>query len=123
MDQVIELASKYPNNKFLIINADTVPRAAYDADIQHFPVALISFGGDCNRTLVHLDDYYQWNEQYEWKDTQSTDFCNLGINFTKKLEKEMKSFSCSYNSKAGTHSYTHGIDTDNLNVKRVGWPS
>ncbi|BAM40166.1 uncharacterized protein TOT_020000428 [Theileria orientalis strain Shintoku] len=138
LDSVNELSSAFPSNKFLLVDSDMVPRSAYDADVQHFPSALLSYGGDLYRDLVseesgfnpNLRSYYNWSFTHFEKENPENNACVLPMNFYNSVVKAIKKFS-SYNgkkvssikSKAGTHSYTHGIDTDNLNLKRVGWPT
>ncbi|GIX60809.1 RNA-binding protein, putative [Babesia caballi] len=138
LDCVDRLSHEYPANKFLVIDADQVPRAAYDADLQQFPAALISFGGDVYRRLVQESSGYpaDWQGSPQWElpscaDTQGTVQCTLPGAFYSSVKREIELFGVNYNGcevsslplRSGTHSYTHGIDTDNLNVKRVGWPT
>ncbi|UVC54655.1 hypothetical protein MACJ_003624 [Theileria orientalis] len=138
LDSVNELSESFPLNKFLLVDSDLVPRSAYDADVQHFPSALISYGGDLYRDLVSEESgfnpttrrYYSWTFNCSGEENLENNVCVLPKNFYNSVLNAIKKFS-SYNgkkvssikSKAGTHSYTHGIDTDNLNVKRVGWPT
>ncbi|GBE59115.1 RNA-binding protein, putative [Babesia ovata] len=139
LDCVDRLSREYPGNKFLVIDADQVPRAAYDADLQQFPAALLSFGGDVYRRLVQETNGYPsgWQAVPQWElpscgtDSQSPVECTLPEAFYTSVKREIESFAGSFHgqpiatlkSRSGTHSYTHGIDTDNLNVKRVGWPT
>ncbi|ORM41887.1 uncharacterized protein BXIN_0531 [Babesia sp. Xinjiang] len=138
-DTVARLSTEHPGHRFLIIDADQVPRAAYDADLQQFPAVLLSFGGDIYRRLVQVSGGYpdNWQASPQWglpscsSDIQPSVECTLPETFYESVKREIKTFSANYNgreiaslkSRAGTHSYSHGIDTDNLNVKRVGWPT
>ncbi|KAK2196690.1 Thioredoxin-like superfamily [Babesia duncani] len=129
------LAKEYPTNRFLVVDADLVPRAAYDADIQQFPSVLVSYGGDLFRDLIQGSTGYPlgWRAAPRWDATtiQSDVACILPETFYKSIKNSVDTFYrkhdgksiSSIKTKAGTHSYTHGIDTDNLNVKRVGWPT
>ncbi|GFE53137.1 RNA-binding protein, putative [Babesia ovis] len=139
LECVDQLSREYSGNKFLIIDADQVPRAAYDADLQQFPAVLLSFGGDIYRRLVQVTGGYpnDWQAVPRWdlpsnsQDDQPSVECTLPGNLYASVKSEIASFAANYHgkeiaslkSRCGTHSYTHGIDTDNLNVKRVGWPT
>nr|BAN64935.1 hypothetical protein [Babesia bovis] len=136
-DCIDQLSMEYPGNRFLIIDADQVPRAAYDADLQQFPAVLLSFGGDIYRRLLQVSGGYpsDWEGSPRWdlmgSGLQPSVECTLPGNLYAQVKDEVTLFStklvdkdiASIKSRCGTHSYTHGIDTDNLNVKRVGWPT
>lgn len=138
LDSVNKLSSEFPLNTFLLVDSDLVPRSAYDADVQHFPSALLSYGGDLYRDMISEESGYtdKWSNSYTWQFTgeqsQSTQDqqCALPEKFYKSVLRAMNKFNnydgkkvSAIKSRAGTHSYTHGIDTDNLNLKRVGWPT
>lgn len=139
LDCVDRLSLEFPANTFLVIDADQVPRAAYDADLQQFPAALLSFGGDVYRRLIQENGGYppDWQGTLQWElpptssDGSPSVDCVLPGLFYKSVKDGIVSFGNAFNekdissirSRCGTHSYTHGIDTDNLNVKRVGWPT
>uniref|UniRef100_A0A3B0N7T1 Uncharacterized protein n=1 Tax=Theileria annulata TaxID=5874 RepID=A0A3B0N7T1_THEAN len=138
LDSVNRLSSEFPLNTFLLMDSDVVPRSAYDADVQHFPSALLSYGGDLYRDLVSEESGYsdKWSNSYRWSfsDEESKSVqnqqCVLPEKFYQSVLTAMNKFNSfdgknvsAIKSRAGTHSYTHGIDTDNLNLKRVGWPT
>ncbi|UKK02059.2 hypothetical protein MACK_001413 [Theileria orientalis] len=138
LESVNELSTAFPSNKFLLVDSDLVPRSAYEADVQHFPSALLSYGGDLYRDLVSEESgfnptsrsYYSWTFSNSGEENPDNNVCVLPKKFYNSVLQAIKKFSLyngkkvlSITSKAGTHSYTHGIDTDNLNLKRVGWPT
>ncbi|AFZ79329.1 hypothetical protein BEWA_021770 [Theileria equi strain WA] len=139
-ESIGKIAEDFPLNKILIIDADVVPRSAYDADIQQFPSVLLSYGGDLYRQLIETNGGFHkdWQRSYGWyfkpldiNQEESRVDCVLPERLYELIHEGINKFHSSHNgrnissikSKAGTHSYTHGIDTDNLNLKRVGWPT
>lgn len=139
LDCVDKLSQEFPENRFLVVDVDQVPRAAYDADLQQLPAALLSFGGDVHRALVQETNGYppgfkgtmQWQLGPPEAASMPAVECVLPERFYKSVKAGIMAFRKSFNgrkiakmtSRCGTHNYTHGIDTDNLNAKRVGWPT
>eukprot|EP00920_Eleutheroschizon_duboscqi_P025977 GHVT01064202.1.p1 GENE.GHVT01064202.1~~GHVT01064202.1.p1 ORF type:complete len:258 (+),score=12.98 GHVT01064202.1:189-962(+) len=100
-----QLAQQYSQYTFLTVDVDSCPRAAYHAEVDDVPTVVLMQG----------DDAFKVRITPEQRSNSSTLIARTKAAIDNA--RDIKNF------RSTSAWYSHNIPIDNLNVKRVGWPT